>query len=289
MHISLKKCISMLFSFFMAFFLFAFVLLCVVRFTLMNPSYILSKMNSVEFYENSVTELNRTIKQNAQPAGFDLELFNNFVKTADVQEDMQNYVKHGFDGERKALDTTKFESELSKTIQEYAASNNITINASVQTGIDNFVSANIENYHHFLEFPFLNYYVQGYDLYKKAFLIAAPLMAILTILMGFLLCRMYRSRRRKKRFLAYGFMGAGWMCAALPLVLIAIKAVERVQLSPQYLYNLIIQLGRNCLYILVIVGIILCLVGIFLTYFKPKKKTHIKRDYSKSVMDRIER
>lgn len=289
MRISLKRSISMLFSFFMAFFLFAFILLCVIRFTLMNPSYIISKMDSVEFYENAVTELNRTIKQNAQPAGFELELFDNFVTTADVQEAMKSYVKDGFKGNLKSIDTTGFEQKLSKTIQGYANTNSITITADLQRGIDNFVSANLENYHHFLEFPFLDYYVQGYNLYKRAFLIAAPLMGNLTMVMAYVICRMHKSRRRKKRYLAYGFIGAGLMISAFPLYLIAAKSVERIQLSPQYLYNLIVQLGTNCLYILIIMGILFVLTGVFLTYFKPKKKgTHIKRDYSKSVMNHLE-
>lgn len=289
MRISLKRSISMLFSFFMAFFLFAFILLCVIRFTLMNPSYIISKMDSVEFYENAVTELNRTIKQNAQPAGFDLELFDNFVTTADVQEDMRSYVKDGFKGDVKSLDTTEFQQKLSKTIQEFASTKNIVITADLQSGIDSFVSANLDNYHHFLEFPFLNYYVQGYKLYKKAFLIAAPLMAVLTIVMGVIICKLHKSRRRKKRELAYSFIGSGLMVSALPMYLTAVKAVERIQLSPQYLYNLIVQLGTNCLYILMITGIMMCGIGTFLTYYKPKKKgNHIKRDYSKSVMNHLE-
>lgn len=288
MRISLKRSISMLFSFFMAFFLFAFILLSVIRFTLMNPSYIISKMDSVEFYENAVTELNRTIKQNAQPAGFELELFENFVTTADVQEDMRSYVKDGFEGEPNSLDTTEFEQKLSKTIQEYANTKNITITSDLQTGIDNFVSANLENYHHFLEFPFLNYYVQGYDLYKKVFIFAAPFMAVLTLVMGFVICKLHKSRRRKKRELAYGFIGSGLMISVLPMYLVAVKTVERIQLSPQYLYNLIVQLGTNCLYILIFLGVLMVLLGLFLTYYKPKKKgNHIKRDYSKSVMNHL--
>lgn len=281
---SLKKSIAMLFSFFLAFFLFAFTLLCVTRITLMNPSYILSSMNSIEFYENAITELNQSIRQNARPAGFPVELFDNYLDVEDVNVSMQNYIKDGFNGDFKEMSTADFEMKLSDTMNSYIREEGIQVNKSTQTGIDSFVRANVENYHHFLEFPFLKYYVQGYELYSKIFLLGAPVVALLSLIMGFALFRIHNSRRKKKRMYAYSLIGSGLLCSVLPLYLLGTKFFERIQLSPQYLYNLVTHMTKNYMMILVVIGIVMIGLGFFITYFKIKKKGHIKRDYSKSVM-----
>lgn len=281
----MKKVISYIFSFFLAFFLFLLSVLCVLRFTAGSESYFLKQLDKTEYYESAVDGYNRLLKQNARPTNFPIELFDNYVKTVDVIDEMKESVEAGFKGASFAISTDTFKQRLMDTTSGYIAENSITINSQTQEAIDTFINANVENYAKLLQFPYIEYLGKGIHMLHRVFWIAAGALALLCLLLGFAQIRMHKSKRRKKRWLAYSFIGAGWMIIVAPALLLGFKVFDRIQIQPEYLYRVLTTVLNGTAMRVLIVGILWILAGVFLTYYKPKSKSKKKqgRNYDHSV------
>lgn len=282
----MKKAISYIFSFFLAFFLFFLSVLCVIRFTAGSETYFLKQLDKSNYYESAVDGYNRLLKQNARPTNFPIELFENFVKTVDVIDEMKGSVSAGFHGESFTVNTEEIKQRLVDTTNGYINEHQIQIDAQTQSAIDTFIEANTQNYAKLLQFPYIEYLGSGIRILHKVFWIAAALLVVLCAVLAFAQIRMHKSKRRKKRWLAYSLIGAGLMTSVVPAMLLGFKVFERIQIMPEYLYRVITAVLNGTTLTVLIVGIIWILLGIFLTYFKPKTKTKSKkegRSYDHSV------
>lgn len=282
----MKKVISYIFSFFLAFFLFILTVLCVIRFNVASESYFLKQLDKADYYESAVEGYNRLLKQNARPTNFPIELFDNYVKTVDVIDDMKESVKAGFNGKSYEASTDVIKQRLKDTTNGYIQENQIAINSETQTAIDTFIDANTTNYAKLLQFPYIEYIGKGINVFHKIFWMAAGGLSVLCLLLAFAQIRMHKSRRRRKRWLAYSFMGAGLMSSIMPAMLLSFKVFDRIQIEPEYLYRVLTAVLNGTTVVLLIVGILWVILGVFLTYFKPKKKNKSKkqeRSYDHSV------
>lgn len=268
----LRTGISYLFTFFLAFFLFVIVLMSSVRFTLMDQGYFLERMDEVKYYNNTATELNRLIKQNARAAGFEVSSFESLVKEEDIRDAMINYEKQKLAGESVTISVDGFKERMETTIRTYINNNNLVVDQSVQQSLDQFVNACVEKYSYLTQFPYLDVYGNLMNLYQKGYMIGLPLLSIVAIALGFFVSRLHKSSRRIRRFYAYGLIGAGLLVAVAPMVLYALRFFEKINLEPKYMYDLLVSMTRTLLMSNIIVGLVLIILGILVTYIKPKKK-----------------
>lgn len=282
----MKKVISFIFSFFLAFFLFLLTTITVMRFTVVGETYFMSQLNKTNYYESAVVSYNRLLKQNARPTNFPVELFDNFVNTADVIDDMKAGIKASFRGDTYEADTGDISNRLKQITDGYISDNNLTVNQRTTDAIHTFVDANTDNYAQLLVFPYMNLLSKGIKVFHKVYWIAAILLIVLCAVLTFAQIRMHKSRRRKKRWLAYSLIGAGLMGSVFPAILLGQKIFDRIQIDPEYLYDVIVAVMNGSMMILIFISILWILLGIFLTYFKPNhKKTgkHQERNYDHSV------
>lgn len=268
----LRSFISLIFTFFLAFFMFVIVLLTTTRFTIMSPANFMNKMESVDFYNNTVTELNRAIKQNAAPSGFPLEMFENYVKEEDIREDMITYTKDRIAGKNVEIPTKEFRDRLVSDTDKYIKDNNIQMTDATKKGVTSFIDTSVSKYSYLTQFPYIEYYGQVTSLFSKGFLIGLPVMLVVSGILAFLLARLHVSRRKRRRYYAYGFIGAGLLTSALPIYLYVVNFFERINLKPQYLYNLLVSLTKSYLIINIVAGLALIIVGVIITILKVKKK-----------------
>lgn len=282
----MKKTICYIFAFFLSFFLFLLTLFTITRFSIFGESYLFARLNQTDYYENAVEQYNRVLKQNTRPTNLPIELFDNYVKTVDVMDDMKTYIDVGFQGETYTIDISSFQMKMTQTIDTYVNEHQLAIDATTQKAIDSFINANVVNYEKLIAFPYFEYISKGIVIVHKAFLIIAPVLFLLCLLMVFIQLRLHKSRRRKKRWLAYSFIGNGLLLLVCPSLLLGFKVFHRIQLEPQYLYSLINSIMNRYCILLIVAGFISILFGVFLTYFKKKDKKskhRIKRNYDHSV------
>lgn len=257
-----------------------------MRFTVVGETYFMSQLNKTNYYESAVVSYNRLLKQNARPTNFPVELFDNFVNTADVIDDMKAGIKASFRGDTYEADTSDISKRLKQITDGYISDNNLMVNQRTTDAIHTFVDANTDNYAQLLVFPYMNLLSKGIKVFHKVYWIAAILLIVLCAVLTFAQIRMHKSRRRKKRWLAYSLIGAGLMGSVFPAILLGQKIFDRIQIDPEYLYDVIVAVMNGSMMILIFISILWILLGIFLTYFKPKRKKtgkHQERNYDHSV------
>lgn len=257
-----------------------------MRFTVAGEQYFMSQLNKTEYYESAVVAYNRLLKQNARPTNFPVELFDDFITTSDVIDEMKDSIKASFHGESYEADTTEVKNRLKQITDTYISENQITIDQRTKDAINTFIDANTDNYKTMLEFPYMNLLSKGIVLFHKVYWIVAGVLSLLCAILTYAQMRMHKSKRRKKRWLAYSLIGAGLMGGMIPAILLGQNIFERIQIEPEYLYDVIVAVMNGSMITLIVVSTLLIFFGLFLTYFKPKtrkKGKHQERNYDHSV------
>lgn len=270
----MKRLFSYLFTFFIAFFLFLIVLLSVAKYTVLSPGYFMKQMDKVNYYENTVTALNKMIQQNAAPAGLPTEMFSNYIKIEDIRTDMINYEKAIIAGKEAEVATSQLNKKLSSDIAKYATDKKIVVNETMQKGIDSFIQAIEEKYQYLTQFPYLNTYVSLCDLFTKIFWISMPILCIGIGVLIFFIYRMNQKWRRRRRYYAYGLIGAGLLSSILPMYLYLGRFIEKINLNPKYMYELMVSVMKSYLSFHMCVGISLIVLGTVVAYVTLKKKNN---------------
>lgn len=266
-----KTIISYLFSFFIAFFMFVIVLLLLTRATILSPSYFLKQMNATQYYENTAIEINRTFKQNAAPSGFPVAMFDSYLKEEDIREDMIQYQKNMMGGKKAEMPTEKIEQRLRDDTNAYILEHKIELSPSIQIGIDTFIQSDIEQYIHLTQFPYIDIYGKLTSFFHKVVMIVVPVLCVVTAILFLALHKLHNTSRRRKRYYAYAWIGAGLMISALPFYLYVAKFFEKIELYPKYIYQLLVSLFNNYLVLNMVVGLVMGIIGLAITYAKKKK------------------
>ncbi|MEG0660813.1 MAG: hypothetical protein RR443_09585 [Anaerorhabdus sp.] len=267
-----RTVVSYLFSFFLAFFLFVIVILTTTRFTLMSSSYFMNKMDAVDYYDNTATELNRFIKNNAAPSGFPLEMFENYIKEEDIRDEMIRYEENMFEGKHTVVSVDEIRKRIVKDTDKYIIDNNIVLNPSTRLGVEDFINTIVNQYTYLTQFPYINEYVSIINLFEKVYMLSIPVLLIVSALLCLAIYKLYDSKRRRKKYYSYALIGSGLLIGTLPFYLYAVRFFERINLSPKYMYDLLVALTRTYLFVNIMVGICFILFGFMVTYLKLKPK-----------------
>lgn len=282
----MKKAICYIFAFFLALFSFILITFTIVRFYTIGEYSFLKTLEKANYYESAVEQYHTVLKQNARPTNFPVELFDQVVKTEDVKQQMKEYIQSEFEGTSYTIDTTKIKEDLTRITNTYILEQNIHVDERTKEAIQTFINANTSNYETMLKFPYFNYIGKGMRLFRSIYFIIAPVLLILCLILSIVQIRLHKSRRRGRRWLAYSWIGSGFMLCALPMVLIAKGAIERVQIEPKYIYDIVVRILNRSLSIMAVMGVILIVCGIALTYLKIQRKNKKRkgpRKYDKAV------
>ena len=244
--------VSYLLSLLLTIFISIFVVITVTKVTIMNPDYLISKMESADFYQQSVVNLNKQIQQETQSTGFPLEMFENYIDEKSADEIMKNYIENAFSTGNTSVDTAAFETKLSEDIDEYLKSANIIINTEEETAIST------------LKTNLINYY--------QTYLTISAILVLLIVTAGFILYRLYSHYRGRRRFFAYTLSSSGLICLVFPGFVYFGKFVNKISLSPKYFYDFVTSTINTYLLIYIIIGIVMLFIGNIIAYLKFKKR-----------------
>lgn len=268
---SSRSNISFLLALLLTIFISIFIVITVTKATIMNPNYLISKMESADFYQQSIVNLNKQIQQETQSTGFPLEMFENYIDEKSADKIMKSYIQTAFSTGNTKIDTSTFESSLSKDIDDYLESANIIINSEEKTAISTLKTNLIDYFKTYLTFPYLDLVINLINTYNAYYYIIAAVLVLLIIITGFILYRLYSHYRGRRRYFAYALTSSGLICLVLPGFIYFGDFVNKISLSPKYFYDFITSTINNYLIIYVIIGIIMIIAGNSIAYLKFKK------------------
>ena len=132
---SKRRSVAYIVSLLLTVFISIFIVLTISNFTVFNANYLLSKMESVNFYQEAISNLNEQIQQETQSTGFPIEMFENYIDEKTTDDIIENHLRDALVYGKTKIDTSKFEEKLSNDIDNYLKSANIIINSEEETAI----------------------------------------------------------------------------------------------------------------------------------------------------------
>lgn len=286
---TMRSMISYLFTFFIAFFLFLIVISTTTRFTIMSPSYFMNKLNVVGYYSNTAKELNQMIKQNAAPSGFPIEMFENYIKEENIRSDMETYVKDVFAGNEREISIAAIKERLREDTDNYIKEKKIQVTPTLKGGINQFIQTVLGKYQYLTQFPYLSVYVQLVNVVRKGYLLMMPVLILLTSILFLLVYKLHVKRRVRKRYYAYGCIGAGLLISVIPFYLYVVRFVDKINLHPKYMYELLVTSVKEYFLMNIIMGVAFILLGCTIAYFRTKKARRSARYVDVKTLHNLEK
>lgn len=268
---SKRRSVAYIVSLLLTVFISIFIVLTISNFTVFNANYLLSKMESVNFYQEAISNLNEQIQQETQSTGFPIEMFENYIDEKTADDIIENHLRDALVYGKTKIDTSKFEEKLSNDIDNYLKSANIIINSEEETAISILKTNLIDYYETYLTFPYLNVYVDVVNNFHFFYHVIVVILVLLILLAGFILYHLFSHYRGRRRYFAYSLISSGLICFILPAIIYFGNFVNKISLSPQYFYNFITSAINTYLSIYIIAGLILIASGIICAYIKIEK------------------
>ncbi|MCR0385153.1 hypothetical protein MKC70_22035 [[Clostridium] innocuum] len=262
-----EKLLGGMFSFFIAFFLFLLLFVCISKATLLNKGYLLSTLDKTEYYTAVTKELTEDFKKSAGAAGFQPSIYDGFLKEADVKKEAVAFIDTSFTGKTAVVDQKSFMDKLDTYLQKIIQKEKLKLDEDGKLRLQNYVKVNAKGYKQYVQFPFIQYIVMGVQMMDRILPFAIGACVLLLLLSVFFLIRMKLKKEDTLLFLGSAAGGAGWMLALLPAAILLGGFTHRIRLEPEYFYNFFVAFLDGYLWLLILFGIALILVGIILILF----------------------
>jgi len=162
------------------------------------------------------------------------------------------------------------ENKISTNMTAFMVAQDITLTTEVQTGIDEFTKMTLDNYAKSVNIPYFSYYV---DVKNKAdgLILAGSLgLALIGGFLISLILGMYKRKLKALRYIIYSTITTGLLCIIVPVYLLWTKFYERVQITPNYVSQLISSLIFRGLWVFVWLGFGWLILSAILLYLKQK-------------------
>ncbi len=269
-NIQSRLIISLLLSFFIALFLSLSTYLVAAYFGFFNESVIYNSLDSSDYYTTALNYYSNSTKTLTVLYGVDDTVLKDTVNSVKFRIDVDNCIHTSFYGKVCSIDTENMQSKITANMTAFMVAEDITLTTEVQTGIDEFTKMTLDNYAKSVNIPYFSYYVKVKN--KADGLILAAVL-ILTLISGFLISLifgMYKRKLKALRYIIYGTISTGLICIILPVYLVWTKFYERVQITPNYVSQLISSLLHRGLWVFIWLGIGWLILSILLLILKQK-------------------
>lgn len=267
---------SSIIAFLFSFFIFMFMLLGVTRLTLMNEEYLVTTLDTTQYYAGVRSELTDDLKKGAGAAGFDPSIYDEFVTTDQIKEDARHYITTYFKEGNAKISTEEFENRLTTYLHKIVKDQGIELSVEDNQRLQSYIKINVDGYRQFVQFPFIQYIVQGISMMQRVFPYVFAISFVLMLIAGGLLWSVRLPRGKGLWFAGSALSGAGCMLIGLPALLLINDIVGRINLEPAYFHTFFTAFLTQYLWILILVGIA-CIISGWLLFVYRKKKYHRRR------------
>lgn len=235
-----KKVISYILSFILSLCITGLLLLVGVKAGVFNSSVFISQLNKTNYYY----ELSDTLYENAadllRPTGLPEEVLAGVIDEDKMYIDAKNSIEAAFQGRDYTADTSYIAEAFKSNINNYIEKNNLESNSETEEGISKLTEQITDEYNSLIEFPFVEYYIEYQSAYNGIFLYGIGIMAVLILIICIALVAMQHWAHRGVRYISYGVLASAIMTGALPLYIKVSGAYKAANISPRYLYNLLV-------------------------------------------------
>lgn len=236
----MRHLVSLILSFLLALCITSFLVLVGCKVGIFNTSVLLSQLNKTNYYENISNAIRENVGDIIRPTGLPDSVLEGVIDDDRVYLDVKATIEASLENKEYHADMTYLEQTFTNNIDAYIKKEHKLSNASTQAGLKKLLNEIKAEYIRLLDFPFIKYFVKYQAMYDKIFLPAAGGLLVVIIVLCFALIKMQRWAHRGIRYISYATLASVIMTGILPLIIQLSGAYKRINISPKYLYNLLV-------------------------------------------------
>lgn len=258
--------------------LFALVFLISLKLGLLSQSALKKAIDHSAYGQNVYVETYTETWNMLRPTGLTMnDVVGDALKVDKFYENIDGYIQSVFDGKSFETDTKAYENQVLAQIKAYMIANDIEESAENLRGAQDLVKEVVRVYDEMIEFPYLNYIVEGIQFFERFvwYGIAGICFFILVCLV--ILFFTYHYKHKMLRFVNCSMIAADMMLIVPVVFLYLTKDYKRFAIQPSYLYEFFMAYINGFLEnTLIVCTAMTCLVAImiYITAWMRKRVIH---------------
>lgn len=268
-----RSVVAVILAFLLSVCIFALSVICVTRFTALNPSYAKRTIKNCSYGEKTVSELRVELESYGNACNIGGDFFDDFFKatlTADfVENDALRYYEELYTNRKAKPDSSELEKALKPALVTYAEQNGYN-DKNLDEDLNVIVGEMGEIYSSVLSLPSTATVYKLIARMTKYINLALIAAAAGTVFLALFLVLMFKPKVHSVRHLVYAFSGAFLMLLIAPLYVRIANIIGKVNIISKPLYAFIVAFGNGVLNGIIISAFV-CLV-IAVAFFAAYKK-----------------
>ena len=259
----MKHIAGLVFSFLLTLCIASFLLLLGCKIGVFNDAIILKQLEKTEYYENVRQAIYDNSVELLLPSGLPDTVLDGVINEEQVRYDSESTVHMGLKGEGYLPDMAQLEECFASNIEKYIQENNIAVGDDTEEGMAQLLEEIKKEYRRCMKFPFISYFVKYKAVFNRIFIPALVLFVVLIALICVILIRMQRWPHRGMRYISYATLAAVLMVGSPIAALVATGVHKRINVSPKYLYDLVVGiLGTDLMVFLAVACVGMMIFGV---------------------------
>lgn len=246
------------------------------KLTLMSEGYILKSLDDVNYYQGIADDLNDDFVHSAGAAGFEPEIYENYISEKEVKEISQTYIQNYFENKEATVDTKDMKVRLNEYLHDYVQKKNIKMEQGDEKRLAEYIHMNAQAYQKYLSFPFMQYLVMGFDMFDQVLPFVFIACLLIVFIAAFFLYKLKLKQKEVMFYISTICIASGLLVAGIPLVILIGKFVRRISLTPECYYLFMVRYFEGYLYNLLLCSGLLIVVGLLVMVIQ-KRNEHLKK------------
>lgn len=278
----LDRISSVLLSFLLALFVFIAAICSVIRLTFCSPKFMVSVLDNQNYYNVIYDEYCEAIEQLAIPAGVAEGEFSKAVSKAEFENYIKDIIFAAYDSSYEYAGNTfpyeEIHSRFYNVMLNTANNAGATVDDELFLGIDNVSTLLANSAQQFTDIPFIDT-IGKYGLEISSYLEYFILGTVLTFALFLALLLLTKKWRNQwLSIISLALRSSGAMLIVAPLVVLISNVIKYLNVDVKSLYLFAVGYAETIVWILLIIGIILFILGTLpqiikiINYIKSKKQ-----------------
>lgn len=248
----------------------------ILKQTIGSKEYLLAELDKTNYYAMTKSEIESSFRNYVLQSNLDDDTVKDIVSVEKIKEDTLVIIDNAYDGHKQEIDVKSIKEELSNRIHDKVKNEyNITITASEEKDIQTLVEVIIQNYNDHIDIvnaviSTLASISSKLDMIKNTYLIAGYAAIGITCV---ILSVIYIIGCKNKKAFINKYQGIAFMTSGTMLVITNIAfgffiKESEIGLFTKGITALIIDIVQNIRFEVMLFGIILFVIGVFLSIIK---------------------
>lgn len=196
-----------------------------------NDKVLMSSLTQSKYYDGLHEELNQKINELAAERSIPEDVLKDVVTSEKIFIDSNNYITKTLDGQYENINTDVIENGVKEKVTNYLNEQQVEITSSIEESINSLAQLSSVIYKNKIELKFIDYYKEYQKTLNKTIGIVLIITIVFIAISSVLVIRMYRSKHKGVRFIAYGLIGSIYMNLMSILFFNPIKGLD---ITPDY-------------------------------------------------------